>query len=332
MPVLTSEKFRSEIRSGKIGSLYFLVGEEIYLRDMAFNTLLDAALDPGSRTFNLDVFTASQAVPGDIVDRILSFPMMAPRRVVVVNGCGELKEDASRLLIPVLESPPESTTLIFVGDRVDGRKKLFGLLRKKARVVEFSALREKDRISWIEGHIKTLGKGISKDGLHLFCERATKDLCVVAGEIEKLVLFIGDRPVIQRDDVAGATGLSGESSIFDFTDAVGAKNSGRALWILSKIREAGERAGGIVWRLTKHVQTLMKIRMLQESREKEKEFPNLLGLPPYVTSKLVRQSQKFSNSDFGKACEALVTAEDRLKSGYQTEEIVLQLLVVSLCR
>ena len=332
MPALNLKAFEAEVRSGKVGSLYLLVGEETYLREKALNTLIEAALEPGIRPFNLDVFRGGETPPGEIADRILSFPMMAPRRVVVVKGCDELNENATRLLLPLLESPSETTTVVFVGDKVDGRKKFFATLQKTARTVEFKPLWDRDVAPWVQERVRASGKRISQEAMRLFCERAGTDLGVLAGEIDKLTVFIGDRNSIEKEDVAHVVGFSEESNIFDLTDAVWAKDAGQALFVLMRILEAGERGGGILWQLTQHVHRLMKVKTLKDSRVSEKDLPGRLTLPPYVATKYVNQARNFSYSDLWGAYEALVNAEDHLKSGYQTEEIVLQLLVRALCR
>jgi DNA polymerase-3 subunit delta len=312
--------------------LYLLVGEETYLREKALNVLVEAALEPGIRPFNLDIFRGGEASPGEIADRILSFPMMAPRRVVVVKGCDELNENATRLLLPLVESPSETTTVVFVGDRVDGRKKFFATLQKMARTLEFRPLWDRDVVPWVQERVRASGKRFSQEAMRLFCERAGTDLGILSGEIDKLILFTGDRNAIEKEDVARVVGASEESNVFDLTDAVGAKDAGQALCVLRHISEAGERGGGILWQLTRHIHTLMKTKMLREAGVPEKELPGRLGLKPGVASKYASQIRKFSYPDLWRAYEALATAEDHLKSGYQTEEIVLQLLVRALCR
>jgi DNA polymerase-3 subunit delta len=332
MPSLSLKGFQAEIRSGKIGPLYLLVGEEAYLRENALSALIDATLAPAARPFNLDVFRGGEALPGDIVDRVLSFPLMAPRRVVVVKECDQLNEGATRLLLPLLESPPETTTAIFVGDKADGRKKFFATLQRAACVVEFKPMKGREVLPWAQERLRASGKRMSQEALHLFCERGGVDLGVLAGEMDKLLSFAGDRQAIDREDVERVVGVSAENSVFDLTDAVGARDAGRALYVLRRILEAGERGGGILWQLTQHVHRLMKVKTLKDSKVSEKDLPGRLALPPYVATKYVNQARNFSYPDLWRAYEALVTAEDHLKSGYQTEEIVLQLLVRALCR
>ena len=332
MPSLNPKAFEAEVRSGKIGSLYLLIGEEAYLREKALNALLEAALAPGVRPFNLDVFRGGEAPPGEIADRILSFPLMAPRRVVVVKACDELNENATRLLLPVVEALPATSTVVFVGDKADGRKKFFATLRKAACTVEFRPLREREAGAWVQERLGALGKRVSQEAIQSFAERVGGDLGVAAGEIDKLISFLGDRQVVEREDVERVVGVSAEGSIFDLTDAVGAKDAGRGLVVLRQVLEGGERGGGILWRLTQHVHTLMKAKMLKDSRVPEKDLPYRLGLPPFVVTKYLNQARKFSYPDLWRAYEALATAEDHLKSGYQTEEIALQLLIGALCR
>ena len=332
MPPAKKPVLEAAVRSGKIGPLYLLVGQETFGREKALSELLDSILAPAARTFNLDVFRGGEVDPADVVDRALCFPMGCPRRVVVIKESDHLNEQAAQILIPLVESPPETTTMIFVCDKADRRRKLFSLLERTAQTVSFDAVNAQEILSWIKGRITASGKGISQGALRVLCERAGEDLGVVAGEVEKLLAFAGDRGVIEEEDVERVVGFSESSSIFDLTDAVGAKDPGLALAMLRKNIEGGERSGGIIYRLSRHVDTLMKVRMLKDLKVPQREIPSRLGLRSPVASKFLNQARKYSYPDLWRAYEALVVAEDHLKSGYQNEEIVLQLLVVGLCR
>lgn len=331
MSVLSFKDLQAEVRAGKVGPLYLFAGEEAFLRDRAVQLVLEAALGPGARDFNLDVFRCGETDPGEIASRILSFPMMSSRRVVIVKGCEEIQDGPAGALLPLIESPPETTTAVFVCDKADGRRKFFALLRRHARVVEFKSLRERDVFSWVQDRLEAEGKRPSQDALRLLHERLGTDLGTASSEVEKLLSFVGEREVIGREDVDRVVGGVGDTSVYDLTDAVGARDAGRALVALKRVLEGGGRGTGILWQLTRHFHALMKIRICKEARVAEKDLPSQVGVPPFVIPKYLQQSRNFSVDALWRGFELLVTAEDRMKSGFQTEEMVLQLLVRGLC-
>lgn len=332
MATLSYKDLQAEVRTGKVGPLYLFSGDEAFLREKAVQMLMEAALDPGTRAFNLDVFRCGETDPGEIASRILSFPMMASRRVVIVKDCEEIQDGPAGVLLPLLVSPPETTTAVFVCGKVDGRRKFFATLRKYARVVEFKPLRERDVLTWVQDRLDAEGKRPTQEALRLLHERLGTDLGIASGEIAKLLSFVGDREAIGREDVDQVVGSVGDASVFDLTDAVGARDAGRALVALRRVLEGGERGTGILWQLTRHFHTLMKVRICKEARVAVKDLPSQIGLPPFVISKCLQQSRNFTAASLWRNFELLVTAEDQMKSGYQTEEIVLQLLVMGLCR
>jgi len=117
------EELTEELKQGTIRPGYFLIGEE-FQREEALNVLLDAIVDPQTRAFNLDVFTAGEADVGAIINAALSPPMLAERRTVVVKNCERLSNAHWKQCAPLLTHPPTSTCLIVSGEKVDGRNKI----------------------------------------------------------------------------------------------------------------------------------------------------------------------------------------------------------------
>ena len=70
---------------------YYFHGPEDLLKDEAVRAILDRALDPSLRDFNLDQRWAGQLDPDDLFALCTTLPMMADRRVVVLREIEALK-------------------------------------------------------------------------------------------------------------------------------------------------------------------------------------------------------------------------------------------------
>ncbi len=68
-----------------IAPAYYLHGSAALLKDDALAAILDVALDPTLRDFNLDLLSARQLDPDQLGAALAVLPMMAERRVVVVR-------------------------------------------------------------------------------------------------------------------------------------------------------------------------------------------------------------------------------------------------------
>ncbi len=60
---------------------------------------------------------------------------------------------------------------------------------------------EEEIKKWIQNKLNENFKDIKRDALDLFIELTGINFNIVSQEIEKLILFLGDRPTINKQDV-----------------------------------------------------------------------------------------------------------------------------------
>src|SRR4051812_19949231 len=98
------EEFNRFVEKGDVGPLFLLYGDEPYLVERAVKKLLDRAIDPGFRDFNLDVFYGNECKGEDVFGASQTLPMFAERRVVLVKKGGDLSAAAQETLLPYLQN------------------------------------------------------------------------------------------------------------------------------------------------------------------------------------------------------------------------------------
>src|SRR6185295_16240773 len=90
---MRASPLRAAIQDKQFASAYYLYGEDDFLKDEAVRHLLDAAVDPATRDFNLDVRKGAD-LDGESLASLLGMPpMMADRRVVVVRDVSGLRKE-----------------------------------------------------------------------------------------------------------------------------------------------------------------------------------------------------------------------------------------------
>ena len=73
--------------------VYYFFGDDDYLKDIRVHELVEAAIDPATRDFNLESRRGGD-VDAEALDALLSTPpMLAERRVVVIRDVDKLKKN-----------------------------------------------------------------------------------------------------------------------------------------------------------------------------------------------------------------------------------------------
>ncbi|QYO66277.1 DNA polymerase III subunit delta [Leptolyngbya sp. 7M] len=196
MPKISIDTLRQQLRANDIKPVYVLYGPEGHLRNIVANTIADRCFGEGDlRDFNDSTFSLED--PENIRDALASadqLPMMAARRAVrVVNvrvsstaANDTLKEQHEQLVAGYLENPNPTSVLIFVGEELNGNRKLAKLLEKHAVVVEFKPLEGKELFARLAKMFQEEGVTAEPEAIRYLISMTDPDLVKLSTEIKKL--------------------------------------------------------------------------------------------------------------------------------------------------
>jgi DNA polymerase III subunit delta len=219
------------LKKREFDPVYYFHGDDDFLKDLRVRELVEAAVEPATRDFNLEQRRGAD-VDAEALDSLLSTPpMLAARRVVVIRDADKLKKDARKLLDGYLKRPASDTVLLLVsptGVKVDRA------LDERSTSVEFPPLTG-DRVpKWVVYQTETvLGRSISADAVSLLVEAVGPDLSQLAMELEKLASYSAD--TIDEAAVAAVVGVRRGESVGDLLDAVAARDAATALRLIGGV-------------------------------------------------------------------------------------------------
>ncbi len=240
------------LKKGQIEPVYFLYGEETYLRDTAKDQIVEAALTGTLlREFNDSTF---DLLTDDIRDAIAAaeqLPLMSDRRVVVVKNLNKLEgrkkfddaEDddvslAAQILMDYLQRPVATSVVIFTSDDIDKRRKYAKLLLGGA-AYEFKPLQQKELPSWIRDYLRSRDTEIDPAALSILTESLASDLVTVKNELNKLVAAALPSRRITTALVEQLSRRSREHMNWDLTDTIVSRNRRQALRVLRELLDDG---------------------------------------------------------------------------------------------
>jgi len=327
----TSAQVLADIKKGTLHPVYYFFGPEDFEQDALIRALVEAALEPAGRSFNLDTYQAEDMNISEAVNQALTFPMMTKRRVVIMKRVDKLADSAARELLPLIENPVESTLLVITATKPDARKKLFQELRKNACAVEFKTPYDNEVPRWIQNRAKFLGCQIDSDAAHQLHLSIGGNLRELNTELEKLIGATSSNH-LTRDVVIRVVANTRGVTIFELADAVGHRKLSQAQQILTRMLEQGEHAVGIVAMLTRHFAILRKAKWLSGQQMSKSEIATQLKVHPFFLGNYLEQGRNFDDQALWHSFDALLKADNRLKSSSRTVHLTLSELIYGLCR
>jgi len=177
--------------------------------------------------------------------------------------------------------------------------------------------------------MREYGKKIERGALQILHNYVGNNLSDLANEIEKLVRYAGDRESINSSDVESVVGLSKTYTIFQLNDAIGEKDCKKGLEILKNLFLIGEKPGTVIYRLTEHLERLIKAKDFLP--QKGESLSSILKVHPYFVQKYPKQADNFDEDELERGIVLLYQTDVGLKSSLMPDKILMELLVYNLC-
>jgi DNA polymerase-3 subunit delta len=329
---MKSYELHTALKKSGLGPLYLALGEEDELRDQAVATI-KACLPPqdGLGDFNCEVLYGDENDASEILARAGEAPVFAARRLIIVKATEKLSTRDGDLLSPYLTSPCDSTTLVFVAGKVDGRTKFAQALKQRAVVIDCGALPDPQLAQWIRAEASRVGIRLDDAAILLMRDlAASNSLSLIKRELEKLAAYVPPDRIATPTDIEALRGGQVGASVFDLTTAVGEGDRLRVLHIFTRNLETGEAPLRILGSLVWQYRQLWKAKDALEAGKGESEAARMLRVPPFKVRDFVG---RFSDSHMQKAFRLFAETDSKLKGASATAPArLLESVGLELCR
>jgi DNA polymerase-3 subunit delta len=327
---MTPGELKKALRERRFPPLVLFHGEERFFLERTLKTLQDLTVPAEWRDFNLTVFHGKETRASDILDGARTFPVFHSHRLVLVRDVHLLAAAELESLIPYLKDPAPETVLVFVADKIDSRRKFFQQFKKHGLLVEFKKYYDNQIPDFVQGYAREAGVGFSEEGLRAFCRRVGNSLPEIAGELDKLFNFLGERKLADVEDVKAIVSDIRVDSVFELADALGHRQRSRALTLLNRLLGEGGVPLVILTMVARHLRHLWKARHLLDSGRERQEIARTVGVNPYFLDGLLRQARAFPVDRFPAIFEEMLAADMALKSSGAHPAAILEELVLSI--
>jgi DNA polymerase-3 subunit delta len=216
---------------------YVIAGDDDFFRGEFIKELMEAFLagkvdDTSIETFDL---TDKENVPeiSAMLEAAGTQPFFSEMKLVVIKEFTKLKKEELERLTAFLPLIPDFTVMVLTTGQE--AKKILDMKISSKNIINLSASGSADIKKWIGDFLKTQKKTIDSDVLDYIIGEANGDPAMVRSEIEKILLFIGDRPVIDMADFSQVKGVDRAYNLDELTEAIAAKDEKRAMFVFEKI-------------------------------------------------------------------------------------------------
>ena len=203
-------------------------------------------------------------------------------------------------------------------------------------MLEFARVDEGDAVKWAVDTANTEAVKLDTDAARELVDSLGGDMMMVANELEKLVLFVGDKKRITLGDVETMVLAAKQRSFYELTDAISARDRARALMVLDAILNTGdgdEAAIGHLYMLSRTFRQMLVIfeRNVRDTRALWQALWQGFRLPPFAAEDVIRQARRYkSKRELTSAIRKIARADLALRSNPVSKRFILENLVLEL--
>ena len=313
----------------KIDTVYLLHGDEFFLITEFIEKLKSVIVQGAMAEFNYTHKKAQETNGAKIVAEAKSMPMMANKRLVIIDDVHKLKVTDFEPLLTYIEKPVPETCLVLTGTKFDLRKGFFKKANAKKIVHKADSLREKELFDFVKGCSEKKKVAMGQDAMMAVVQAVGSDCAALDDAVERLGLFANEKK-ITVNDVENVVSNIRQHSIFELVDAMGNKNTSKVMRLFAELISNREEPIRINAMLTRQIRQLLNVKIYQYKKVESRNMAKMLGVPPFAVSKLVDQSRQFTSKALESALGRLSLADLELKSSKRTGERILEAALLDL--
>jgi len=319
-PKIIDEK----IKSGKIGGLYCLFGDEEFMIDYYIKKFLDEFMKNGGGDFDCAVFDADNFDINLFRDIISSYPVMSDYKIAVLKNADAIKfksgekDELVKMLSEYKDDIQDYACVIFKmknlsesGEKTVGRGdpdapsaktkasvSLAKFLKENANLFEFKENPPASLIKWIKKIAMSENMEISDENAEYILNRSEMKMYQLKNELDKLIRFAKseNRNIITREDIELLVSKKIDMEAFELTNAILDKKYGKAIESLDKLKNLKEEPVNILGQIARYFCDLLTVNMAISSGVTDNyAISKKTGLHEYKIKLTVNSLRKYKN-------------------------------------
>lgn len=310
------KKLKASLKEN-IENCYLFEGDDYELFSRGLSMILRAS-GLTLEDFNLAKFDDENYSMDALLNACEVMPMGSPYRVVILKNVEKISENEKKMLQNYLKTPTESTILIIL----DYFNKFLSF-KNSMHFVDCNRFDKQTLSSVVVSEFAKKNKKISAEALDTLIDYCNGYLTRIVCEIDKLVYFDLDEPLITKKLVDTMVTKDNEVVIYELTEALGQRKADKALNILEILK----KEAGILGLIINHFRRLFFISISDLS---DKELASLLNVKEFAITKQRGQVKNFSKMQLKKIYSLLEEVDYSIKSGAMLQENALNYLVLSI--
>lgn len=297
----------------KIENVYFISGQDSYLKQTAYKLIKKACLKDIFSDFNENFFDNENWNPEKFIEAINGIPLANDYKLIHIKNIEKLTEKDKQVIQSCINNIPSTTCLVI--EISDALKNL-----NNGTIIDCNYLDHDTIVKYIYNEVLKNNKKIGLNAINLLIDYCSMNMTKITSEIPKIIAYCDDEEIdiniikqlVQPDE---------EYHVFEFTEALGNKNKDKCIKILNLLLQKKENA-----LLPLIINHFRRVAFCSLSDFTNEQLAEMFNVKPFAITKARNQSKYFSKIQLKNILNYLEEADYMTKSGIMQAENALYYL------
>ncbi|MGI6343335.1 MAG: DNA polymerase III subunit delta [Bacteroidales bacterium] len=223
------DSIKNNINKKIYSPLYLIYGDEPFFIDEVSELMINNILTEDEKDFNQHIFYGKDSNIIDILGTCKQYPMMGDKQFVILKEGQDIdlkKDENVKHLIAYTENPQPSTIFAICFKYKKPPAKIVKIFENNENAVccEVKKMYDNQIPQWLNNRVAQKGYKINNKAVNLIVEFVGNDLEKIENEIDKLIINIDSKEVINEKHIEKYIGISKDFNVFELISALSLKN------------------------------------------------------------------------------------------------------------
>lgn len=196
-----------------------------------------------------------------------------------------------------LEDDNHDNIVIFTlnENKLDERKKIVKLLKKRATVIHKDVIKDKDLPDFVRDEFFNNGYKIDYKAASYFVQYAGSNVDILISEINKMMMYKDGDKIIKIEDINEITSKKMNDNIFDLSNAIMDKDFKKMYECYNDLMTLKEESIKIIAMLGSSFTLVYQCKLLYNDGKRQNEIADILKVHPYRVKLAIENNYKINN-------------------------------------
>ena len=321
-------------------NIIMVYGEVPDLVEKKSSEMINKYLQAEKDDFNYVKYNLYETEITPIIEEALTMPFFSDKKAILVQNAyvftgekvtKELNQNTDQLLEFIEKYDGENLIVFEVfQNKLDERKKLTKTLKKNGQLKKVEQMSEEEIKKWIQSKLNDNFKDIKQDALNNMIELTGINFNIISQELDKLMLFLGDRPTINKDDVNQIINRSLEQNVFLLTEYIQKRQKNKAIQLVKDLINMKEEPIKLLALITSNYRLYYQCKILSQKGYSGQQIAKTVNVHPYRVKLALGQVRHYQLEDLLNIINSCAETDYKLKSSYMDKQLILELFILSL--